>query len=190
MTQTNPDALDFLRNRRSCPPALLKAPGPSPEQVQDLLTLAARSPDHGKLEPWRFVVIRGAALERLASLVEAGSEAAGNPPEKAAKHGNAFRVPMVIAVVFSPVDHDKIPEWEQFLSTGAVCLSLVNAALAAGFGACWLTGIAANPEFANRHLGLSGTERVAGLIHIGSRGDSIPPERPRPDIQTKTTVLE
>ncbi len=185
----NPQALDFLRSRRSHPPALLTGPGPDDAALTQLLTLAARAPDHGKLEPWRFVVLRGAALERLAPLVQQASAEAGNIPEKARKHGDAFRVPVVVAVVFAPVTSDKVPEWEQFLSAGAVCLGLVNAALAAGFGASWLTGVAAAPEFARAHLGLTGDERIAGFVHIGNRGETAPPDRPRPDIAAKTTVL-
>lgn len=190
MTEINQGALDFLRRRRSHPPALLTGPGPSETELTELLTLAARVPDHGKLEPWRFIVLRGPALERLAPLVEAASTAQGNPAEKAAKHGDAFRVPLVVAVVFCPVDSAKIPEWEQFLSAGAVCVSLVNAALASGFGASWLTGVAASAGFAAEHLGLSGNERIAGFIHIGNRGSSTPPERPRPDIASKTSYPE
>ncbi|WBU64413.1 nitroreductase family protein [Paracoccus aerodenitrificans] len=190
MNQKHHDALNFFSTRRSVPPALLKEPAPSGDELKRLLTLAARVPDHGKLEPWRFVVLRGEALSRLAPLVEAGSVAMGNPPEKAAKHGNAFRVPLVVAVVSSPVHSEKVPEWEQFLSAGAVCLGLLNACLTSGYGASWLTGIASRPEFARAHLGLTGDERIAGLIHIGSRGDSAPPERPRPDIDALTTILE
>ena len=93
------------------------------------------------------------------------------------------------AVVSSPVDSPKVPEWEQFLSAGAVCLGLVNAALAAGYGAAWLTGPAAQPGFAQAHLGLAPHERIAGLVHIGQRG-ATPPDRPRPDIASKTSFLE
>ena len=197
----NAEALDFLRSRRSHPPALLTGPGPDDaaltellsNQVQifcdGLLTLAARVPDHGKLEPWRFIVLRDPALERLAPLVAEASTAAGNTPEKAQKHGDAFRVPVVVAVVFTPTASDKVPEWEQFLSAGAVSLGLVNAALASGYGASWLTGVASAPDFARAHLGLTGDERIAGFIHIGSRRDAPPPDRPRPDIAAKTTVL-
>ena len=185
----NPEALEFLRSRRSHPPALLTGPGPDEASLTELLTMAARAPDHGKLEPWRFIVLRGAALERLAPLVASASAAAGNTPEKAQKHGDAFRVPVVVAVVFTPVASDKVPEWEQFLSAGAVCLGLVNAALAAGYGASWLTGVASAPDFARAQLGLTGDERIAGFIHIGDRRDAAPPDRPRPDIAAKTTVL-
>ena len=185
----NAEALDFLRSRRSHPPALLTGPGPDDAALTELLTLAARVPDHGKLEPWRFLVLRDPALERLAPLVAEASTAAGNTPEKAQKHGDAFRVPVVVAVVFTPTASDKVPEWEQFLSAGAVSLGLVNAALASGYGASWLTGVASAPDFARAHLGLTGDERIAGFIHIGSRRDAPPPDRPRPDIAAKTTVL-
>ena len=184
----NAEALDFLRSRRSHPPALLTGPGPDDAALTELLTLAARVPDHGKLEPWRFIVLRDPALERLAPLVAEASTAAGNTPEKAQKHGDAFRVPVVVAVVFTPTASDKVPEWEQFLSAGAVSLGLVNAALASGYGASWLTGVASAPDFARAHLGLTGDERIAGFIHIGSRRDAPPPDRPRPDIAAKTTV--
>lgn len=189
MQKNDITALEFLRIRRSHPPALLSGPGPDAAAVEELLTLAARAPDHGKLEPWRFVVIRGAARDRIGAAVEQASLAAGNTPEKAAKSRAAFAVPVVVAVVSRPVANAKIPEWEQFLSAGAVCLGLVNAALASGYGASWLTGPAAEPDFARTHLGLAEGERIAGLIHIGSRGDS-PPERPRPDIAALTTVLD
>ncbi|MFD1795307.1 nitroreductase [Paracoccus aurantiacus] len=187
MNHSNPKALDFLRTRRSHPPSTLRAPGPDAAALEDLLTIAARTPDHGKLEPWRFIVLRDDSLDRLAPLVEAASAAAGNPAEKAAKHGSSFRVPVVVAVVFAPVESANIPEWEQFLSAGAVCLGLVNASLAAGFGASWLSGVASEPSFAQQHLGIAPNERIAGFIHIGSRGEATPPERPRPDIAAKTS---
>lgn len=190
MTPDNPQALEFLRSRRSHPPALLTGPGPDDAQLTEMLTLAARVPDHGKLEPWRFVILRGPALERLAPLVQAASAEAGNTAEKAQKHGDAFRVPVVVAVVFTPTDSPKVPEWEQFLSAGAVCLGLVNAALAMGYGASWLTGVAGAPDFAAAHLGLAPGERIAGFIHIGTGRETPPSDRPRPDIAAKTTVLK
>lgn len=183
-------ALSFLRKRRSVPPAMFGPGGPSDEQLHDLLRIAARVPDHGKLEPWRFVILRDGALDRIATLVEAESVRKGNPPEKAVKHGNAFRVSVVVAVVSAPKPSDKVPEWEQFLSAGAVCLGLVNAALASGFAACWLSGMAAYPEFAQTHLGISAPERIAGFVHLGGEAKSSPPERPRPDIRALISVLE
>lgn len=185
MQHTDPATLSFLRHRRSHPPKLLGGPPPSDEELLDLLTLAARVPDHGKLEPWRFVVLRRDALDRLAPILAEQVAAQGGDQATVEKARSAFASPVIVAVVSSPVDSPKIPEWEQVLSAGAVCLELVNAALAAGFGAAWLTGPAAQPGFARDHLGLSDGERIAGLIHIGQRGNT-PPERPRPDIQAKT----
>ena len=98
--------------------------------------------------------------------------------------------PVIVAVVSAPVASDKVPGWEQFLSAGAACLGLVNAALASGWGAAWLTGPAVLDEtFGRSHLGLSEDERIVGLVHLGSRGET-PPERPRPDVAAKTTWLE
>lgn len=177
--------LEFLRRRRSVPPALLGAPAPSRDELHGLLEMAARVPDHGKLEPWRFLILGPETKARIAPLVAERVRADGRGEEKAAKAGAAFRSPMIVAVVFSPKDSDKVPEWEQFLSAGAVCVSLVNAALAAGYGASWLTGMATDEDFARAHLGLGADERIAGLIHIGS-SDAAPPDRPRPDIDAIT----
>lgn len=190
MTSRNDAVLEFMATRRSHPPRLLAAPAPDREEIARLLTLAARVPDHGKLEPWRFLVLERAALDRLQPLLRQEVLADGQDGAAAEKAVSAFGSPVVIAVISSPVAHEKIPEWEQVLSAGAVCLGLVNAALASGWGASWLTGFAAlNQGFAEAHLGLAPTERVAGLIHIGTRGDA-PPERPRPDIAAKTRYLD
>ncbi len=188
MNHINPAALEFMRHRRSHPPKLLQEPAPSRHELMNLLELAARVPDHGKLEPWRFVVLERKALDRLAPLLAEAARADGQDEAGVEKARSAFDSPVIVAVVSSPVEH-KVPQWEQFLSAGAVCLSLVNAALAAGYGAAWLTGPAAtDPAFGRAHLGLGDNERIAGLIHIGSRG-ATPPERPRPDIEAKTTFL-
>lgn len=189
MKHTNPEALHFLRNRRSFPPKILTGPAPDRHEMLNLLTLAARAPDHGKLEPWRFVVLERAALDRLAPVLGQHIAAAGGDEAAVQKAVSAFASPVIVAVISSPVESAKIPQWEQVLSAGAVCLGLVNAALAAGYGAAWLTGPAAQPDFATAHLGLSAGEKVAGLVHIGQRGDA-PPDRPRPDIAAKTTFPE
>lgn len=189
MKFTNPEALSFLRTRRSFPPRLLNGPAPDRQEILNLLTIAARVPDHGKLEPWRFIVLERESLDRLAPVL--GDHVAANGGDEAAveKARSAFASPVVVAIVFSPVDSPKIPEWEQILSAGNVCLQLVNAALAAGFGAAWLTGPASQRAFAEPNLGISAQERIVGLIHIGQRGDNAPPDRPRPDIAAKTTFL-
>ena len=188
MQHTDPATLSFLRHRRSHPPKLLSGPPPARAELMDLLELAARVPDHGKLEPWRFAVLERATLDRLAPVL-ADFVAANVGDETAVeKARSAFASPVIVAVISTPVDSPKIPEWEQFLSAGAVCLELLNAALAAGYGAAWLTGPATQPEFAQTHLGIAPGERIVGLIHIGQRGNP-PPDRPRPDIASKTVFL-
>lgn len=181
--------LQFLATRRSHPPKLMTGPGPDRDQLTELLTLAARVPDHGKLEPWRFVVLGRQTLDALAPRLHAAVLADGQDQAAADKAASAFASPVIVAVIHSPVDSPKVQEWEQALSSGAVCLGLVNAALASGWGAAWLTGFAAlNRDFAQDHLGVAPHERVAGLIHIGTPGPT-PPERPRPDIAAKTRFL-
>ena len=186
----DPAALDFMLRRRSYPPVLLQDPPPTPEALLAMLTAAARVPDHGKLTPWRFIVIEGAARARLADFARDSAARQGIPEDKAAKGLAAIRdTPLTVAVIASPKTSDKVPEIEQTLSVGAVCLGLVNAALASGFGACWLTGWAvADATFRAEALGLAPREWVAGMIHIGTpRAKS--PERPRPDVAALTTWL-
>lgn len=185
-----PEVLDFLLTRRSRPVRLLRAPGPDRATLERLLTAATRVPDHGKLEPWRFLVLERAALDRLAGLCAERGAALGEEPDKIGKAAAIFAdSPFAVAVIAAPKPSDKIPEIEQLLSAGAVCLSLLNAALAQGFGACWLTGYAAHDrEFCARGLELAPHERVAGFVHIGT-AEAVPPDRPRPDIAALTRWL-
>lgn len=186
----SPDVMEFLLSRRSRPARMLKAPVPDVQQVHRLLTAAARVPDHGKLEPWRFVVIKGGACAEVAETVERRAEALGMDPEASEKAMLTFsQSPLIVAVIASPKPSEKIPELEQTLSAGAVCLSLVNAALASGWGACWLTGWPAYDPEIKAALGLAAQEWVAGFVHIGT-ASAVPPERPRPDIAALTTWLE
>jgi nitroreductase len=188
MPDANPAALDFLLTRRSRPAKTLTTPVPEPAALRTILTAAARTPDHGKLEPWRFIVLERPALLRLADAVPAAGARLGIDDERIAKMRAQFAdAHLAVAVVYAPKPSEKIPEFEQLLSAGAVCLSLLNAALAAGWGSNWLTGWAAHdPEFARAQLGLAPHERVAGLIHIGTE-TAAPPDRPRPDIDAITT---
>ena len=188
MPDPNPAALDFLLKRRSRPARTLTAPAPTRDQLQVILTAAARSPDHGKLEPWRFIVLQGAALARLAGLTEARGQHLGKPPEDIAKARSQFdQSPLAVVVVSAPEPSQKVPEIEQCYSAGAVCLSLLNAALASGFGANWLSGwVAHDREFRETGLGLAAHERIAGIIHVGTE-TAAPPERPRPDLNAITT---
>ncbi len=188
MPQPNPAALDFLLTRRSRPAKTLTAPVPDRATVTQLLTAAARTPDHGKLEPWRFLVLEKPALQRLAELNKTRGSALNVEPEKidkgVAQYANAD---LAVAVISSPKPSEKIPQIEQTYSAGAVCLALLNAALAAGWGANWLTGWASHDRvFLREGLGLEDHESVAGLIHLGTE-TATPPERPRPDLDAITT---
>ncbi len=187
MPTKNLAALDFLQNRRSRPAKTLRAPVPDNADLIPILTAAARTPDHGKLEPWRFIVIQKPALMRLAKLAETRGEALGIEPEKRAKGVAQYSDGhLAVAVISAPKPTPKIPAIEQTYSAGAVCLSLLNAALASGWGANWLTGWASHDRaFLTQGLGLSATETVAGLIFIGTQ-TSQPPERPRPNIDEIT----
>lgn len=182
------DVLEFLRTRRSRPSKILTTPVPDRAEIEQLLEMAARTPDHKKLEPWRFIVLEKAALPRLAELARDTGVRLGKPDEKVAKFFSAFAdANLVVAVVFSPVPHDDVPEAEQVLSAGAVCLALLNATLASGWGANWLSGpMAFDATFLRDGLNLSAGEYVAGFMHIGT-AKSTPPERPRPDMAAKTS---
>lgn len=183
MPDPNPQALDFLLTRRSRPAKTLTAPWPDRDTLETLLTAAARSPDHGKLEPWRFIVLTGAAPLRIAAIAEELGQAQDRPADQIAKMADQFaRSGCCVVVVSVPKPSEKIPEIEQVYSAGAVCLALLNAALAAGWGANWLSGWGAHdPEFQRQALDLAPGETVAGFVHIGTE-TAAPPERPRPDL--------
>ena len=187
MPERNSAALDFLLTRRSRPAKTLVAPGPSAEELQEILTAAARCPDHGKLEPLRFIVIEGGAMPRLAGLAETRARALGKEDDDIAKARRQFdQGHLAVAVVEVQKPSEKVPAIEQTYSAGAVCLALLNAALAAGWGANWLSGwIAHDRDFCETGLGLESHERIAGLIHIATETNA-PPERPRPDLDALT----
>ncbi len=142
-------------------------------------------PDHGKLEPWRFIVLERDALLRLAGLVPECGRRLGRSDEDIVKQRAQFEeAHLAVAVVSRPRPSDKIPRIEQVLSAGAACLSLLNAALAAGWGANWLTGWASHDRaFVAAALGLGEDEAIAGFIHIGTE-TAAPSDRPRPDLDT------
>lgn len=188
-----PDAAThaMLRTRRSVPPMLLDGPGPSPEELDGWLAIASRVPDHGKLAPWRFLVIEGEARERLGAVI-ARTHAADFPDadEKrlAQERQRLAHAPVVVAVVSRAGPHAKIPEWEQVLSAGAVCMNLVVAANAAGYATSWLTEWFAYDRRVLDALGLEPSERIAGFIHVG-RAREVPADRPRPDLARIVTRL-
>lgn len=191
MPDANTAVLDFLHTRRSRPAKLLQAPTPDHEALLPILTAAARTPDHGKLEPWRFIVLEKAALARLADAAEHCSRVADRSDEDISKSRTQFDdSPLCVAVIEVKKPSDKIPAVEQTYSAGAVCLALLNAALASGWGANWLSGWPSHDvEFCRSALGLADNERVAGFIHIGT-ASTVPPERPRPDINAITTWVD
>ena len=190
MLKKNAEVVNFLLNRRSRPAKTLVGPAPTQDELRVLLTAAARTPDHGKLEPWRFMVFEEKSLKRLVDLINKRGEQLDKPPEKLLKTITALQTgATMVAVVFSPRESIKIPEVEQILSAGAVCLSLLNVALASGWGANWLTDwIATERVFLKQGLGLTDEEFVAGYIHIGTES-IVPPERPRPNIEKITTWI-
>ena len=190
MPTPNPAALEFLLSRRSRPAKTLQAPAPSAQALQPLLEAAARTPDHGKLEPWRFIVIDGPAMARLADIVQKRGEAMDMEPEQITKGRAQFdQGHLAVAVIESPKASDKIPALEQTYSAGAACLALLNAALASGWGANWLTGWPSHDRgFMTDALGLAAHERIAGFVHIATE-TSAPPERPRPDLTAITTWI-
>lgn len=189
MTQENP-VLNFLLTRRSTPAKALRAPAPEGAALDTILTAAARVPDHGALAPWRFVVIEGAALKRLSALVRQRGEALGLDAEKVEKSAASWaNAPKIVAVIAVHKLSEKAPEPEQFLSAGAVCLSLVNAALATGWGAAWITGWAAfDRAFLTEAFDAQPNEQIAGFIHLGTCETTVP-DRSRPELAALTRVL-
>ncbi|MBN9671049.1 nitroreductase family protein [Roseibium aggregatum] len=180
----SPQTLEFLRRRRSHPSATMTGPGPTEEELRDILTIAARVPDHGKLAPWRFIVYRSQEGSRVGERLSAIAEQRFGPlgTEQRQKELTRFtRAPLVVGVVSKAAEHPKIPLWEQQLSAGAVCMNLVTAAAASGFASQWLTEWYSFDEEAARCLGARDGERFAGFIQIGTPTQP-PVERPRPDL--------
>ncbi|MGI9391999.1 MAG: nitroreductase family protein [Parvibaculales bacterium] len=176
------EILNFLLSRRSVMAINLAEPAPNAKEREEILTAAARVPDHGKLAPWRFVMIEGArektglgiiAAERFAEI-----EPRANPDQLAFERNRFLRTPLIIMVISSP-KAGKIDHWEQVLSAGAVCQNMLIATHALGFSAQWLTEWVAYDEEMKKHFGLEEHERIAGFIHIGTAKQK-PTERERP----------
>jgi nitroreductase len=183
--------LTLLRNRRSVAAHRLGDPGPDENEISALLTIAARVPDHGRLVPWRFVVLKGEARDRIGEAIEAAyraDEPDAGPEKIALERGRLSRAPLVVAVVSRARPHVKIPHWEQVLSAGAVCMNLLHAATALGYGATWITEWYAYDRRVLDALGLAPDERIAGFVHVGTRLEQ-PADRPRPDLSEIVTRL-
>jgi nitroreductase len=190
MPDPNPAALTFLQTRRSRPAKTLGLPVPGRAALAPLLTAALRVPDHGKLEPWRLVVLERGALARVAGLVPEVGARLGRAPEDTAKQEAQFaEAHLAVAVIASPKPSGKIPAIEQTYSAACVAYGLLSAALAAGWGANWLSGWASHDRgFAEAALGLAEHETIVGFIHIGTEA-AAPPERPRPDPEAVITWM-
>lgn len=175
--------LDVLLSRRSIPAQCLTEPGPSEAQLGAALDAALRAPDHGRLQPWRFKLIRGAARTRFSELL-VGAARARDPATPAAQleklRSRPLHVPLIIAVSARLRDHPKVPEVEQRLSAAAAAMNLLNAFHAQGFGAIWLTGPSAYDPAVASALGCESNEQLLGFIHVGTIGTVTPtaPERP------------
>lgn len=184
------DTLDLLKQRRSVPPQFLTSPGPDAGQLETLLTIAARVPDHGKLAPWRFIVFEGAAREAAATIVADAFKAArpdASEEQIASERQRLLYAPTIVGVVSRAGDHPKIPVWEQELSAGAVCMNLLVAAHAMGFAGSWLTNWFSFDREVLTRFGLAEDERMAGFVHIGTP-TAAPADRERPvlaDIVTR-----
>lgn len=187
-SEASPQVLAFLARRRSAAALTLQAPAPSPAEVDDLLRIATRVPDHGKLGPWRFVILEGGGKAAYAAKLD--EVAAGRPDavKCAAKLGKLKTPPLGIAVV-SHVTPGEIPEWEQIMSAAAVAHQLVLAASAMGYGANWITDWYAYDEQARAALGLTPAERIAGFVFIGTPSE-VPLERVRPDLGPRVVRYE
>jgi nitroreductase len=191
MPDRNEAALAFLKARRSRPAKLFTLPVPSRAELEEILSAAVRVPDHGKLEPWRLIVVQGAAFARLADLAEARAHELGGDAEMAAKGRGQYDLgKLAVVVIAAPKPSPKIPVAEQTASAAALCLGIVNAAEAAGWGASWLTGWPAHDaSFAARAFGCEGGETVAGIVHIATPAAD-GPDRPRPDLGRLVTWVD
>jgi nitroreductase len=184
-----PDTIEFLKKRRSVKPREMSGPGPSAAELETILTVGARVPDHGKLTPWRFIVFEGDARARAGEVIAnvfARKNPQSPPAEIEIEKRRLMDAPLVIAVVSFTKPHPKVPPWEQQLSAGASAMNIVTAATALGYGANWLTGWFAFDRDVLDGLGLKADEKIAGFVHIGT--PSKPSEdRPRPALSDIVT---
>jgi nitroreductase len=175
--------LALLRSRRSAKPRLMVPPGPDATQLDAMLAIATRTPDHGKLAPWRFVIVEAGQRDTLAALLITAyrrQKPEAGRLEIEASEQFARQAPTLVVALSAPSPASHIPMWEQELSAGAACMNLLHAANAMGFAASWLTGWAAYDDVVRDAFGSPG-ERIAGFIFIGTPGGPLE-ERPRPDL--------
>ncbi|MCH9808226.1 MAG: nitroreductase [Alphaproteobacteria bacterium] len=181
----NHELLSFLGTRRSLKPTMFAEPGPSSEELNQMLTIASRVPDHKKLNPWRFIVFQGAAREQAGEIFAKAckSEDKAEPSEVRldTERGRFLRAPLVIAVISRLIKKPGVPEVEQTLSTGAAAFNLCLAANALGYGTCWITEWIAYSPIVRDGLKLADDEKIAGFVYIGTATEH-QDDRPRPDL--------
>jgi nitroreductase len=176
--------IEFMLARSSAPIPELREPAPDDAEIRTMLTIASRVPDHGRLEPWRFIIYRGDARHRIGEQLAELAERREGPLTEGRRNQDLTRfsrAPLVIGVVSSPKENPKIPQWEMLLSGGAAAMNLIVAANALGYKTNWITNWYSDVEEGRRILGLAPHERVVGFVHIGSFDGDVP-ERPRPDV--------
>lgn len=176
--------IDFMLARRSAPIAELKEPAPSDAEIATILKTAARVPDHGMVQPWRFILYRGETRQEIGRMLAARAQEREGPLDEKRQQQELMRfarAPLVIGVVSVAREHPKVPQWEMLLSGGAVAMNLVLAANALGYGSNWITNWYSDDAEGRRLLGLAPDERVIGFVHIGTH-DGGTADRPRPDV--------
>jgi len=185
------DMLRLLETRRSVAPVALSGNPPTRAELEILLRIGSRVPDHGKLTPWRFIVFEGDARERAGDIVAAAfaaKEPGAEPTRIAAERKRMTMAPLIIGVVSTAAPHVKIPEWEQQLSAGAACMNILVAAKAMGYSGAWLTNWFSYDRGVLAQFGVREGERMAGFIHLG-RAETIPDDRPRPALEDIVTYF-
>lgn len=182
------DAVRRLATRRSPAPDCLVAPGPRGETLEALLRIALRVPDHGRLTPWRLIVVEGAAKARWLDALTTIADRRDDAPKARVGLRKLASAPLVVVIVSTPIAGHKVPEWEQILSAGAVGMNLLNAAAALGYGGNWLTGWHAYDAEAQALLGIRDGERIAGVVPIGTVAEPSA-DRERPDLAKAVTYL-
>lgn len=178
--------IDFMLARKSAPIVELAEPGPGEADIETMIRVATRVPDHGRLAPWRFILYRGEARHRIGEMLAELAESREGPLSEARREQERTRfsrAPLVIGVISVPRESIKIPEWEMFLSGGMAAMNLIIAANALGYGTNMITNWYSDTEEGRRILGLAPRERVIGFVHIGHHPGNVP-ERPRPDPAT------
>ncbi|MFZ4164563.1 nitroreductase family protein [Brevundimonas sp. NPDC058933] len=178
------EVLARLANRRSASAQLLSVPGPSEAEIEQILHLGARTPDHGKLFPWRFVVLGPQSRTELSEALAVLAESQGRVDKDLAVLAKLANPPLTVMVVSTPIQGHKVPVWEQQLSAGAVCMNIEHAADALGYSASWITDWYAYDPAAVALFGVQDGETIAGFIHLGTVTEP-PLERPRPNMAHK-----